>query len=181
MKRDSVNIWNIGSRACICLTGLALGSTALAQAAAPPTGGASYLQTAPLYNFGTNPYGQSAAPAPSVPPGDISLVPPPAFSAQAVENYAKNVHGYVSAGVSSRGGDELSAGVDLPLLPEGKADLALSGRTGQTGSFPHRSGTKSNAPYKGYDVTLHVHPTDNLDAFVSFSQTDYRSAYPYYR
>jgi hypothetical protein len=148
----------------------------MARAATPvPPGGSNSLQTAPVYNFGANPFGQNVAPVQDVTPGTLALVP--AAPTSDVSAYVRNVHGYVAAGVATGGGAGVSAGVLLPLVPS-KLDLAVSGSAGQIGNLPHPPGAKSTAPYNNYQATLNYHG-DNFDAGVSVGGGRYPWLYPY--
>jgi hypothetical protein len=120
----------------------------------------------PVFGGGSNSvYDLNVSSTQNGPAGTIAVTntaPPPAYS---FEQYAREVHGYVSTGVSSTGGHEFSGGVNLPLVP-GTADLDVGVGTGQTGSYKV-AGTK--LPSLGYDTYyagLHLHPADNIDAYI---------------
>ena len=134
-----------------------------------------------MYNFGANPYGTGTPPVQNTPPGTLALTPAAPSVTSAIGAYARNVHGFVSAGVSSRGGEDLAAGVEMPLVP-GKLDLAVSGNTGQTGGWAHPAGTKApDLRYNGYQASLDYHPTDDFEAEIGVSGENLRFPYSYAR
>jgi hypothetical protein len=115
------------------------------------------------------------------PPGTIAMTsasPPPAYS---FKDVLANTHGFLEAGLSSRGGHEFNAGVSIPLLP-GKADLDLAAGTGQVAAWPKTVGGKTPlVTYDTYSAGLHLHPTDDTDAYIGFTGLRLHgpTAYPY--
>ena len=113
------------------------------------------------------------------PPGTIAMTskaPPLAYS---FDQFVRNIHGYASAGVASTGGHEFSAGVFIPLVPD-RADLALGVTQGQIGDLPPvvRNGKKQTETYTAYNAGLHLHPTDDIDAYIDISGLRFKSPYP---
>ncbi len=88
------------------------------------------------------------------------------------DTFRQNIHGYVSAGIATHNGDNLSGGVTMPLVP-GKVDLAFGADTGQVGGFqPLTPGGKRKAlTYNDYYAGVHLHPSDNFDAYITVSRT----------
>ena len=127
------------------------------------------LNMYPALSGGTGTYDLNMAKTQSGPPGTIAMTsaaPPPAYS---FKDMLANTHGYVEAGVSSRGGHEESAGVSIPLVP-GKADLDLAAGTGQFAGYPTTAhGKNGMATYDTYSAGLHLHPTDDTDAYIGFT------------
>jgi hypothetical protein len=78
-----------------------------------------------------------------------------------------NIHGYVEAGVDSRSGHNFSGGVTIPLSP--RADLDLAASTGQVGGYKTPWGKTPVATYDTYSAGLHLHPTDDTDAYIGIS------------
>ncbi len=114
-------------------------------------------------------YGLNVAPAQNGPPGTVALTsatPPQAYSFQDI---LRNTHGYVSAGVATHNGHEFEGGVSIPIVP-GKADLDLAASTGQWGVPSNVAGGKNAAvTYDSFSAGLHLHPTDDVEAFVGVS------------
>jgi hypothetical protein len=134
-----------------------------------PAGQQHYdLNVYPAMNGG-NPYDLNAASAQNGPPGTISMTsaaPTPAYS---FKDVLANTHGFLETGVSSRGGYEVSGGVSMPILP-GKADLDLAAGTGQLAGWGKTpSGKTPLAVYDTYSAGLHIHPTDDTDAYIGIS------------
>jgi hypothetical protein len=134
---------------------------------------------------GTGAYDLNIAPKQSGPPGTVTMTsaaPPAAYS---FKDMLANTHGYVSTGVSSRGGYNVEAGVSMPIVP-GKADLDFGAGTGQTGTIPGLkvNGKSPNPTYDTYYASLHIHPTDDFDATIGISGirmkgVDYYGVGPY--
>jgi len=139
------------------------------------------LQTAPLYNFGANPYSTSTPPPVlNGPPGTMAMTPSTSTAAR-IAAYAQHIHGFVSAGVSSNGGAETAAGLEMPLVP-GKVDLAVSGTAGQWGGLPHPPGTKAGtARYNGYQASLDFHPSDDFYAEIGVTGENMKLPNSYWR
>ncbi len=117
-----------------------------------------------------SPYNLNVAPTQNGPAGTVvmtSTAPPTAYSFQDV---LANTHGYVSTGVATHGGHEFSGGVTIPLVP-GRADLSVGASSGQVGGFPSftAGGKSSTLRYDSYYAGLHLHPTDDIDAFIGVS------------
>jgi hypothetical protein len=128
------------------------------------------LNLYPSVNGATSPYNLNVAPTQNGPAGTVvmtSTAPPPAYSFQDV---LANTHGYVSTGVATHGGHEFSGGVTIPLVP-GRADLSVGASSGQVGGFPSvtAGGKSSTLRYDSYYAGLHLHPTDDIDAFIGVS------------
>jgi hypothetical protein len=162
----------------------------LAFAAALAWAGAAAAQTAttanPHYDLNVYPalpgsegaYDLNVASTQNGPPGTITMTsaaPPPAYS---FKDVLANTHGFLEAGVSSRGGHEFNAGVSIPLLP-GKADLDLAAGTGQVAAWPKTVGGKTPLlTYDTYSAGLHLHPTDDTDAYIGFTGLRVHGATP---
>jgi hypothetical protein len=159
-------------------------SAALAQTAAPPASTAPHydLNVYPTLPGASSPYNLNVATVQNGPPGTIAVTnaaPPPAYSFQDV---LANTHGYVSTGVATHGGYEVSGGVTMPIAP-GKADLSFGAGTGGLGGLPSAipGGKSANLSYDSYYAGLHLHPTDDIDAFIGISGLRLHSANgPYY-
>jgi len=166
----------VSARYLICTALLGFGLTA-ARAQQTASTSTNYLQTAPIYNFAGNPYAQGAPPAALLPPGALALVPQPLPLESIGPNFASHVHGFVSGGISTHGGDDLAAGVLVPLVP-GRLDLAVSANTGQFGVQTYPGGGKQpTLRYNGYQATLDLHPSPDFDASVTISGTNIRGPY----
>jgi hypothetical protein len=117
----------------------------------------------------------------SGPPGTIRMTtkppPPPSYS---FADFARNIHGYVSTGVATGGGYGYSGGVEMPLVP-GRADLAFGASSGQIGDLPplYPGGKRQTQSYTSYYAGIHLHPADNVDAYISISGLQLKSPYPY--
>jgi len=83
------------------------------------------------------------------------------------DSFRQNIHGYVSAGVATRNGHEFSGGVEVPVVP-GKMDLAVGTNTGQIGGFAPLvpGGKPGTITYNSYYAAVHLHPADNVDAYI---------------
>jgi hypothetical protein len=150
------------------------GSPASTQAAAgtaitapPATTTQHYDLQPPVFGAGpSSVYDLNVSPNQNGPAGTIavtSTAPPLAYS---FDQYARSIHGYVSTSVSSNGGHEFSGGVTLPIVP-GAADLDVGLSTGQIGGFRPYAGNKTlSAGYDAYYAGLHIHPSDNFDAYI---------------
>ena len=116
------------------------------------------------------PYDLTAAPVQTGPAGTITMTSAAPSAAYSFKDMLANTHGYVSTGVSSRGGYGFEGGVSMPILP-GKVDLEVGGGTGQTGNLPRLNGNDkhTNLTYDSYYAALHVHPTDDFDATIAIS------------
>jgi hypothetical protein len=125
-------------------------------------------------------YDLNMATTQSGPPGTIAMTskaPPLAYS---FDQLLRNIHGYASAGVSSGGGHEFSGGLFIPLVPD-RADLAVGVTTGQVGDLPPvvPGGKRQTANYNAYYADLHLHPADNIDAYIGVSGLRFKSPYNY--
>jgi hypothetical protein len=138
---------------------------AAAQTAAAGPGGQQHydLNVYPALNGG-NPYDLNVASTQSGPPSTVaSAVPPPAYS---FKDVLANTHGFLETGVSSRGGYNISGGVSIPILP-GKAELDLAAGTGQVAGWGKTPNGKTPlAVFDSYSAGLHIHPTDDTDAYI---------------
>ena len=114
-------------------------------------------------------YDMNVAAAQKGPPGTIALTtstPAPAYS---FKDVVANTHGYVSTGVSTGSGHFFEGGVSVPLVP-GKAELELSGSSGQLPTFKVNGGGRTpTLTYDAYNVGLALHPSDNVSAYIGFS------------
>jgi hypothetical protein len=169
----------LSATAALLIAAHSAGAMAQTTQAAPPS--SKYLLTAPLYApETTDPYALTTATLQAGSGGTsatTSAAPPPAYS---FEEFARNIHGYVSAGVSTQSGHDFSGGVFVPLVP-GKVDLAVSGSTGQQGGFvPLIPGNKPGiAHYDTYNVGLYLHPTDDISAYIGVAGGSFKLPYPY--
>jgi hypothetical protein len=125
-------------------------------------------------------YDLNMATTQSGPPGTIAMTskaPPLAYS---FDQFLRNIHGYASAGVSSGGGHEFSGGLFIPLVPD-RADLAVGVTSGQAGDLPPvvPGGKRQTANYNAYYADLHLHPADNVDAYIGISGLRLKSPYNY--
>jgi hypothetical protein len=122
----------------------------------PSVGGGS------AYDLGT-PSAQIGSPGPIV---ASSSAPPPAYS---FKDVLANTHGFLEAGLSSRGGYGYSGGVSIPILP-GKADLDLAAGTGQIAGWGKTpNGKPPLATYDSYSAGLHFRPTDDTEAYIGIT------------
>jgi hypothetical protein len=123
----------------------------------------------PVFGGGANSvYDLNVSSTQNGPAGTIALTntaPPPAYS---FDQYARAVHGYVSTGVASNGGHEFSGGVNLPLVP-GVADVDVGVGTGQTGGYKVAGTRLPSLRYDTYYAGLHLHPADNIDAYIGIN------------
>ena len=180
-------------RAALCATclGLAWAGAALAQSTNPGIAlapGAVQATTSPQYNLNPQPltsgggglYDLNVATAQSGPPGTIAMTtksPPLAYS---FDQFVRNIHGYVSTGVSTGGGHEFSGGLFIPLVPD-RAELAVGAGAGHIGDLPPVTpgGKRQTANYNSYYADLHLHPADNVDAYIGISGLHLKSPSPY--
>jgi hypothetical protein len=164
----------------IAAAALACTGVARAQTATPPPAPQHYLYTTPYAPGTGDPFDLTVAPVQNGPAGTVavtSAVPPSDYS---FADFTRNIHGYVSTGVATHGGHDFDGGVTMPLVP-GKVDLSVGGATGQVGGFePLVPGQKSPiAHYDAYNVLLHVHPADNIDAYLGITGGSYKLPYAY--
>ncbi len=126
-----------------------------------------------------DPYSLTVAPSQTGPAGTVAVTQPITPPAYSFEEFKQNVHGYVSTGVSSRGGYGVDGGLLLPIVP-GKAELEISGGTGQTGDlFPKVPGWKHlHASTTGYSAALHIQPADNIDIIVGYTSNNLKFSQP---
>ncbi len=114
-------------------------------------------------------YDLNVAPAQNGPPGTVALTNTAPSQAYSFQDIVRNTHGYVSAGVATHNGHEFEGGVSIPIVP-GKADLDLAASTGQWGVPGNVAGGKNAAvTYDSYSAGLHLHPTDNVEAYIGVS------------
>ena len=133
-----------------------------------PAGGRAYdLNIYPaLAQGGGGLYDLNVAPSQSGPPGTVTLTDPtPAKSY--VDDVIRNTHGFVSAGVATHNGHSFDGGVSIPIVP-GKAELELAASTGQFG-VPGLGSKNATVTYDAYSAGVHLHPTDDVEAFVGVS------------
>jgi len=173
--------WHLGlvalGAACIAHPGLAAAQTAAPAPAittpAPATA-SNYNLGLPMFAAGSaDPYNLSAT-------TDTTATPPSAAASATAtlpdsytfDTFRQNIHGYVSAGIATHNGNNLSGGVTMPLVP-GKVDLAFGADTGQVGGFqPVTPGGKHKIlTYNDYYAGVHLHPADNIDAYITVSRT----------
>ncbi len=145
---------------------LALSALALA-AGTGPAAAQHYNLSLPMFAAGSaDPYDLSATTtAPAAPPA--ANAPPVLPDNYTFDSFRQNIHGYVSAGVATHNGHEFSGGVEMPLVP-GKVDLALGANTGQIGGFARvvPGGKPGTLTYDSYYGAVHLHPADNIDAYI---------------
>ncbi len=114
----------------------------------------------------SSPYNFNVAPAQVGPPGTITMTSASPLPDYSFQQFAHDVHGYASAGVSSNNGHMFSGGVTAPLVP-GKADVFLNATTGQFGNLPAPPGVKPGTlNYTAYGGGIAIHPTDDFSAFI---------------
>jgi hypothetical protein len=111
----------------------------------------SALQNAPIYDFGANPYSQTSS----------------------VPSFTARVHGFVSAGVATHGGNDLAAGVTVPLIP-GQLSVSVSGDKGQVGGLAHAPGGPSRLQYSEVNAQVNLRVNDDFSASVGVSSTNLR-------
>jgi hypothetical protein len=162
---------------------LACTGFAYAQSAAPPTPPPAtqhFLYTTPYAGGTTDPFDLNVAPVQNGPAGTVAVTTSAPPSDYSFAEFTRNIHGYVSTGVSTQGGHDFSGGVTMPLVP-GKVDLSVGGSSGQIGGFqPLVPGQKTGiAHYDAYNVLLHVHPADDFDAYIGVTGGSYKLPYPY--
>jgi hypothetical protein len=106
----------------------------------------------------------------TLPPASIAVPSAPPVAAYSFADVLRNTHGYVSAGVSSRGGYGVEGGVSMPVVP-GKVDLDLAVGTGQIAGLPTLTpnGKHATLTYDEYSAGLHLHPADDFDAYIGVS------------
>ena len=114
-------------------------------------------------------YSLNVAPSQNGPPGTVTLTDPTPAKSYTLGDVLGSTHGYVSAGVATHNGHSFEGGVSIPIVP-GKADLELAASTGQFG-LPKISGGAKNGTvsYDAYAAGLHIHPTEDVDAFIGVS------------
>jgi hypothetical protein len=135
---------------------------------------------------GSGPYDLNAAPVQSGPAGTVTMTSAAPQAAYSFKELLANTHGYVSTGVSSRGGYGFEGGVSMPIVP-GRVELELGGGTGQIGGLPslRGDGKHSKLTYDSYYADLHVRPTDDIEARIAISGLrlhgpDYAAPYGFY-
>jgi len=153
----------------LCLFTFILASSGVAAQTPPAAGQQHYdLNVYPALNGGS-PYDLNVASTHSGPPGTIAMTsaaPPPAYS---FKDVLANTDGFLQTGVSSRGGYDVSGGVSIPILP-GKADLDLAAGTGQLAGWGKTpSGKTPLATFDQFSAGLHIHPSDDIDAYIGMS------------
>jgi hypothetical protein len=90
------------------------------------------------------------------------------------------IHGFLTTGISTNGGNTLQGGVIVPVVP-GRVDVQVSGGTGQAPVFvPNGNGWKTKTvKYTDYAAAVHVHATDNIDLTLGVTGLNARGpAYP---
>jgi hypothetical protein len=168
----------VGAIAALLLLGA---GAARAQTPAPtPPAAQHYLYTTPYAPGTGDPFDLNVAPVQNGPAGTVAVTTSAPPSDYSFAEFTRNIHGYVSTGIETHGGHDFSGGVVVPLVP-GKVDLSVSGSSGQVGGFqPLVAGQKNGiAHYDAYNVLLHVHPTDNFDAYVGITGGSYKLPYSY--
>jgi hypothetical protein len=162
--------------ACAAASSLLLcAGAASAQTPAPPAAAQHYLYTTPYAPGTGDPFDLTVAPVQNGPAGTVAVTSSAPPSDYSFADFARNIHGYVSTGVETHGGHDFSGGVTMPLVP-GKADLTVSASSGQIGGFqPLGPGQKNAiAHYDAYSATLHLHPTDDVDAYIGITGGSYK-------
>ncbi len=118
------------------------------------------------------------------PPGTVALTTVAPTAKYSFENMLANTHGYVSAGVSSHGGDSFEGALSIPLVP-GRAELEVAAATGQDGGYKiaNLPGKTPRTTYDTYSVGLALHPTDDITAYIGVSSVRLHGSglglYPY--
>ena len=170
--------------ACVAVTMLARHGTAAAQtptpdtttAATPAIPAAPASNGVPHYNLGlpmfaagaNDPYNLSSTTTLTASlPAAGSTAPGALPEPYTFDTFRQNIHGYVSAGVATHNGHEFSGGVEMPVVP-GKMDLAVGANTGQIGGFAPLvpGGKPGTIRYDSYYAAVHLHPADNIDAYI---------------
>ncbi len=158
-----------GDRLILTVVAGLLGGAAAPAASAPAASAPTDLSV-PIFSSQGGLDNLNVAAAQNGPPGTVAVTQSAAPAGYSFEEFKQNVHGYVETGVTSRGGYGVNGGLLIPLVP-GKAELEVSGGTGQTGNvFPKVQGLKhTSITTTAYNVGLHVHPTDDLDIYVGYT------------
>ena len=165
--------------ACAAASSLLLcAGAASAQTPTPPPAAQHYLYTTPYAPGTGDPFDLNVAPVQNGPAGTVAVTSSAPPSDYSFADFTRNIHGYVSTGVETHGGHDFSGGVTMPLVP-GKADLTVSASTGQIGGFqPLVPGQKNaTAHYDAYSATLHLHPADDVDAYIGITGGSYKLPY----
>ena len=137
---------------------------------APPASTATHYDLQPPV-FGSGPssvYDLNVSSAQTGPAGTVAVTSAAPSLAYSFDQYARSIHGSVSTGFSSNGGHEFSGMVNLPLVP-GTADLDVGLATGQTGGYKSNGIRVESVGYDAYYAGLHLHPADNIDAYIGIS------------
>ncbi len=172
----SLGLCAVGA-ACMALPSMAVAQTASpaqpAMTAPAPSTASSYNLGLPMFAAGSaDPYNLSATTDTQTTAPAAASTTPTLPDSYTFDTFRQNIHGYVSAGIATHNGDNLSGGVTMPLVP-GKVDLAFGADTGQVGGFqPLTPGGKRKAlTYNDYYAGVHLHPSDNFDAYITVSRT----------
>jgi hypothetical protein len=146
----------------------------------PPAASQHYLYTTPYAPGTGDPFDLNVAPVQNGPAGTVAVTSSAPPSDYSFADFTRNIHGYVSTGVSTQGGHDFSGGVTMPLVP-GKADLTVSASTGQVGGYQSLVPGKKNAiaHYDTYSATLHLHPADDFDAYIGITGGSYKLPYAF--
>ena len=153
---------------CAATPAFAQSATSSPQPAPPAAATNHYDLAVPMFGGTSNdPYNLDSK-ATTVAPAPGATAPPVLPEAYSFENYLRSVHGYVSAGVATHNGHNFEGGVEMPLVP-GKADLDISASTGQIGGFEMPRGKDGVLTYDTYSAGLHLHPADNVDAYIGIT------------
>ncbi len=152
------------------IAGVLWASAAAAQPALPGAAPGSRPYDLNIYpalaQSGGGLYDLNVAPSQNGPPGTVTLTDPtPAKSY--LDDVLRGTHGFVSAGVATHNGHVFDGGVRIPIVP-GKADLELAASTGQFG-MPGLGTKNATVTTDSYSAGLHIHPTDDVDAFIGVS------------
>ncbi len=121
----------------------------------------------PMFAAGADPYNLSAATTAPAPQTPATTSQSALSNEYTFDTFRPQIHGYVSAGVATHNGHDFSGGVEMPLVP-GKVDVAVGANTGQLGGFvPVVPGGKpGTVRYDSYYASVHLHPADNVDAYI---------------
>lgn len=149
-----------------------------AQTSPPPAAPQHYLYTTPYAPGTGDPFDLNVSPVQNGPAGTVAVTTSAPPSDYSFADFTRNIHGYVSTGISTQGGHDFSGGVTMPLVP-GKADLTVSASTGQIGGFQSAVPGQKNATahYDTYSATLHLHPADDFDAYIGITGGNYKLPY----
>ncbi len=133
----------------------------------PPTTTPHYNLGLPMFAAGADPYNLSSATTAPAPQVSAATSQTALSNEYTFDTFRPQIHGYVSAGVATHNGHDFSGGVEMPLVP-GKVDVAVGANTGQVGGFLPvvPGGKRTTVRYDSYYASVHLHPADNVDAYI---------------